>query len=133
MIENNCLPASVIELNNLDELKFYLTGSRYFNNTTSDSDWDFYTTFCAGAVAYFKTHDWVETDCYSFDNVERIFRKGGVDVMLVQSVKKTTLIQESLKVFPNFTYATKENRTLIWDFAYHLFDAGVSFSKVAGN
>jgi hypothetical protein len=85
----------------ISSFEFQLTGSRFFGTSNSNSDFDFFTEDPAGAVA-----DYLESEGFKLQKAplplyqdgftSYVYRKGRVDVQIVNNAELKTFIQNEI-------------------------------------
>jgi hypothetical protein len=134
MITNNNAQGIVIEKLNSSEIRFFLTGSRFFGNFRSDSDWDFYTKNTTKAKRELSHLGFgvIKSNYYSKPygddpNVALVYEHTytKVQVQLVNDVETKHQAQHFLNNLPgdirqHFLRAGKQEAKVWWKWAYKM-------------
>lgn len=121
---------------------FYMTGSRWLGTADRDSDYDFFATSSPELITWLVMLEFQEIDFsqspYGLDPaIQRVFRKGRIDIQLVESAELRSEMQECLKesglaMIPNNSRSyskpdQKSIKALIWRAAWQLVEIGKKF------
>lgn len=114
---------SLLDLLNSSEIKFYLTGSRYFGPVTLAADWDFFVQNSSQVLHYLEFHSFKilsETN-YKDCSTISVYRRNNVDVQVVADVNAKILAQKLIRQYRLLSMARdKGEGRRIWDFALNL-------------
>lgn len=132
-------PRTVIDILHDSDFDFYLTGSRFFNHSKPDSDWDFFCENKPEIQIFLSSLGFVPLSSFekasekiplsSFDagysdsNVAFVMRyvetNLQIDVQLQKDLNKKIRAQNRIKKCVNFRCITDKNiRKLLWNLAY---------------
>lgn len=120
------LPKIIVNLYKQTEIDLFLTGSRFFGNTHSESDWDFYT----GELSENQIQ-WLETNQFEKENMspDMLFGRvvsvwkyqdseAEVHILIVDNIVLRDCIQKILLEFFPYGYSEKlTNAKPIWQMA----------------
>ena len=117
----------VIQAFRESEFSFYLTGSRFFGNHTTDSDWDFFTKNALSVRRFLVDYGFKEESSSYRDRVVAVVYKHiklPIHVQLVHDVNKKILAQHLIKGMgiPLLDISNKDKRRDIWNRALDLVD-----------
>jgi len=116
------------QMNNSNK-NFYLTGSRFFDTHTKDSDWDFYTEDCPEVRKELESWGFVleNSPAYLLDSLTNqvyVHKEADVHIQCVNNVGAKTLIKDNLlelnKKTGMLNYLSKQNKRELWQMALNL-------------
>lgn len=105
----------------------YLTGSRFFN-PKCDADFDFFCQNTPEIQSLFKSLGYADITSRFYEGccqVVKVYRKGKIDVQLVQNAILKQQIQQQLLSFygTRFNNFPKSERKIYWRLAYAIAEA----------
>lgn len=136
MLQNFTLPMpAIIREMEKSDFSFYLTGSRFWGNTHSDSDWDFFTDDCEAVRQWLRQNGFEHyrsTSSYAGDGqCNAVFVLGDVsdgrNLVQVQVVKSATVkntIQRQLYLLHPAGFSDKGQARAIWQTAFAMYELG---------
>lgn len=123
---NNSAPSFVRNMIESD-FTFYMTGSRFWGNYYSKSDWDFFTHENQMVYSWLVQNGFevVSKSTYTDLNCSTVMQKGKIQVQLVKDAKVKNDIQKIL--FDNFPngFPDKEFAKRMWNLAYKSYMLGL--------
>lgn len=123
----------VIKSMECSKFEFHLTGSRYFGTERSDSDWDFFVESQPGLIDWLVTHgfckDSVSYNLSASQNITEVWKHESekVHIQICRDLWTRYSVQDALRDFGYgdlISRTTKDQRRLLWDLAFDLFEAG---------
>lgn len=109
--------------------KFYLTGSRFFGNTTQFSDYDFCVEYSSEVETFLKSYSFKKDDnsyyCSAIQQTVAVYKNGEVHVQLIENVERKLKAQEFLLKTKKLNGVSKRSKTKIssvWNDAFYLVD-----------
>lgn len=136
MLQNFTLPMpSVIREMDQSNFSFFLTGSRFWGNTHSNSDWDFFTDDTPEVRRWLSEHGFEHykaTSTYAGDGqCNAVFVHGDVmdgnNLVQVQVVKSSAIkntIQTELHKLHPAGFSDKGQARAIWQTAFAMYELG---------
>lgn len=122
-IDPSRFPRSPFEVIRDSPVSFYLTGSRFFGNATSTSDWDFMAEDSSEVETLLIQNGFtrVDVDNYSDFSITKVFAhiQCNIHVQLIRKdyLRRKIAAQHFLTNFPFSTDMDKILRGLIWNWA----------------
>ena len=127
MIDIPIIELDMLRALNVSRFKFYLSGSRYFENAKPDSDWDFFTNGNDPFIVDFLTSKgfiriqmdpkWLGSQCIG------IYRfSDRIEVELMRSIdlkkKAQAFIKKDLDLMNKLRLLPKQEKRKIWEEVY---------------
>jgi hypothetical protein len=115
--------STLMQLND-SPIEFFLTGSRYLDNSTYESDWDFFTTHTEETETFLKGMRFkkLNTTCYDDSNTVCVYNYKNIDIQLEKDVEKKKIAQKTIKE-NDLLRGSKGDRKHIWNIVYACIDA----------
>lgn len=120
---------TITEMLHKAPFKFHLTGSRYFGNSSSLSDTDYYTQYNEEVEKWLVTNGFRllgQKSAYYWDlNTESVYRSHKTDIQLQKNIAKKHFAQvwlNSPSRRDKYLQTPKLKRTALWQDVYKIFD-----------
>jgi hypothetical protein len=118
-------PDVIEKMQECKHLEFYLTGSRYFGDYNSESDWDFFVEESDAAVDFLNSNGFVidAEHTYSDPTVLKVYRRKGrlgmsVDIQVIAPHMFETKKLAQACIFNTAAYRScnnKEKKKFLWE------------------
>lgn len=115
------------ELNSATKFEFHLTGSRFFGNSGTAADYDFFCQVSPEVEEFLATLGFKiqKGNCYngfvSDINTAVVYKTEGIDVQLVKHVDLKIELQTALKFVGKIPPRDKSLQRVFWDNEYSKF------------
>ena len=112
---------SLREMENTENIMFYLTGSRLFGTASNNSDWDFFVQDSEESREWLVRHEFVPENSHPAKYTDElctgvyIHREHPIHVQLVRDAREKRTVQGILYHSPLYRKASKEDRRLLWN------------------